>query len=554
MAGIVITGIENIDEEPDYEKLAKERAARLREDRLRRTRAIINENQEVVQQTSVEVQNTPKGTKTKTTTSTDGIKKTETVETDVNEVEESKEQKEIEGFDQSQIDSKKEEELLKQGVDTSDIKNGEETKRESIPDKPKNNPKDPVVNKNKNNGNADTKSEHCSIDDKKPQEKEDQNVLIGEDPNAPKSEIIIPDKSATCPSPNLNSLNDFQKEVIWVALDMLKWQPTTDVSNEDRGKSNKAYWDYLEKSNSTKPSFYNKYTYPNDPTFGRFKHKGSDMLPLDRLFTLYKHRNKKNPPPDKADKKTAWCAITASVIYMYAFIQMRAEYTGDISKVKNNGTAVWSPFEDKVINIPFTSHAGSQALVATQNINFGYKLSFEPTPGSIFFKVNNAGTGGCGHAGIVVDVTKDKSIILLEGNASDDYHIRVWPRDTYYQDAWRTSHEASYVKQNIFGGNGIADYKKCTDEQIRKGRKLKQNGCGTTGTADYPWSKTNRPSFPTDSNWHWTFVNPSTETELLDIKGKPSRDGNPLPEIYTLLDGFYNPAGSKGAGNDSKTT
>jgi hypothetical protein len=93
MAGIVITGIENIDEEEDYEKIKKERVRRLRETTLNSNKRAIEEKKQEDEakknatanrqnQTSVEVQNTPNGTKTTTTTSsTDGSKTTETVET-----------------------------------------------------------------------------------------------------------------------------------------------------------------------------------------------------------------------------------------------------------------------------------------------------------------------------------------------------------------------------------------------------------------------------------------------------------------------------------------
>lgn len=641
MPGIVITGIENIDEEPDYEKLERERAARLREDRLRRTQNVrgreaqVNQQlqsedairqqqlrderarQQQQQQTSVQVTNTPNGTtQTTTTTSTNGTTTTTTTSStsggslsgastsstagasnsgvvvdqaddpfteevegaadtpvnppppqeNVNTEEAKKEQAQIEGFDQPQIDAQTESDLLKQGIDSSDIKKGEENKIESIPDNPKTNPNDPVINKTENNGNADTKTEHCTIDnppqtkqEEKQEEKKEEkpeNVLIGEDPNAPKSEIVIPDASATCPSPNLNSLNDFQKEVLWVVMDILKWQPTTDIGNNGR----KRFWEYyslglkgkelLNETGVTQESFYKSYKYPDDPTFGRFKHKG--VLPLDRLLSFYGQHDQKNVVVNKAPN-WAWCAVTASVIYMYAMLQMKVSHR-DIKKQNKNGETIWSPFENKKIQIPFHKNTFSARVVAQNAEYFGYKLSWEPTPGAIMFKVNNEGASGdCGHAGIVIDKTKDGSMITVEGNGSDDYHIRVWTRDSYYQDAWLSSHPGTYIKKRIFGGNKPPPFNKCTEDQIRSGRLVEHNDCGYNGSKKW-WVNSNVPyPYPTDSKWHWIFVNPATETELLDIKGNPSREGNPLPEFYSMLDGFYNPEGSKGTGNSTET-
>ena len=147
-----------------------------------------------------------------------------------------------------------------------------------------------------------------------------------------------------------------------------------------------------------------------------------------------------------------------------------------------------------------------------------------------------------------MDVTKDQSIITFEGNGGQDCSLRVWPRDTYYGDAWRISHKDGHVQSKIFNKGPILDFKDCTEAQIKKGRLLEHNHCGYAGGL---WKNTVIPPYPTDSKWHWVFANPATETELLDIKGKPSREGNPLPEIYSLLDGFYNPEGSKGIVNSS---
>jgi hypothetical protein len=596
MAGIVITGIENIDEEEDYDRIEKERVRRLRESTLNDNKAAIEQKKledeakknaaaNRQNQTSVQVTSTPNGTKTTTTTtSTDGTKTTETVETSggvdddpfteevegaddvsdspitapqtqeiVNPEEAKKQQNQIEGFNQSQMDSKKEDELLKQGVDPSDVKTGEENKRESVPDNPKENPADPVVNKPDNNGNSNTKTEHCTQDNKTETKQEQgekaENVLIGEDPNAQKSEIIIPDASATCPSPNLNSLNDFQREVLWVALDMLKWQPTTDINTSTNKKSR---WDYHDVSDTTKKSFYDSYIYPNDPTFGRFKHK--HMLPLDRLWSFWVNSANKNVDLYRAEKDTAWCGITASVIYMFAFLQMQATHKTNKLKKKPNGSRIWSPFENKTIQMPFIMSNNSALCLANNSRYFDYKLSWEPTPGALFWKINNKGAdpkGDCGHTGIVVDKTKDGSIITIEGNGGQDYSLRVWPRDNYYQDAWRISHKEGYVKDKIFDGNDVPSLKNCTDDQIKRGRLLPVGTCHYSRD-DAKWGGVKVPfPYPTDSPWHWIFLNPATDTELLDIKGKPSREGNPLPEIYSLLDGFYNPEGSKGTANSS---
>jgi hypothetical protein len=144
-------------------------------------------------------------------------------------------------------------------------------------------------------------------------------------------------------------------------------------------------------------------------------------------------------------------------------------------------------------------------------------------------------------------------MITVEGNGSDDCHIRVWSRDSYYQDAWLSSHPGTFIKNKIFGGKKPPQFNKCTEDQIKRGRLVEHNDCGYNGSKNW-WVNSNVPyPYPTDSKWHWIFVNPATDTELLDIKGKPSREGNPLSEFYSLLDGFYNPEGSKGTANSTET-
>lgn len=593
MPGIIISQIENIDEEPDYDKLAAERARRLREKRLGVNKEAIElkkkEDAEKQQaeinrsRTSVNVTNTSNGTvTTTTTTSPNGTTSTETVTTtnsddpftdevetaedtpvnppkeeeNINEQEATETQNQIEQFDKPHIDSNVETNLIKQGIDTSDVENGKENQREAIPENPKTNPNDPVLN-NGNNGNTETQTQHCTNDTKpeeKPEEKQEtSNVIIGENPNEKGEEIAIPSESATCPSPNTNSLNDFQKEVLWVALDMLKWQPITDTYGKE-GK--KRYWDYLDITDGreTQRSFYKNYTYPDDPTFGRFKHKG--ILPLDRLFTFYNGFASEKPKLDKAPA-WAWCAVTTSVMYMFAMLQMEVTHK-DTKSQENNGTTIWSPKLNKKIQVPFRKHNNSGHIVGSNSRNFGYNLSWEPTPGAIMFKLNNGGAGSdCGHSGLVMDVTKEKSIITIEGNGGQDCSIRVWPRDTYYQDAWRISHREGWVEEKM-GWKSIHAIDDVTEKEFKKGRQLDHGICGyhDNKDKDAKWWNVKIPfPYPTDSKWHWLFLNPSISNDAFsEIKGKPSREGNPLPELYSLLDGFYNREGSGGKLNSSAVT
>lgn len=400
------------------------------------------------------------------------------------------------------FDSQFQEQATKNGVDTSDVKDGNQENIPGKPDKPLENADDATKTRNSSEGLKD--GEHCSTDE--------QSEATGEESNQ-ESEGLEGTKSAektNCIDSDATGLNDLQKEVLWVAIDMLKWQPLTD---KERNGKRKRKWENTPESDS----FYSNYDYPNDPSFGMH----SDMkgfTPLRRLKKFYAGMIKSDSTKIKnvsgTSYATHWCAETVSVIYSFAMASLEVKH-----KTKNDkGTIVCiNSYKNNPNKIPFKRNTQSAAVAANQVMEFDAPASWEPTIGSIFFRSKEPCEDCCGHTGIVLLVNKDKSIITIEGNASNDLQLKYYKRTDYY----------GKINKSI------------------------QNGCGV-GTKGSAANKVAPLPFPTKSIWHELFVNPALN-ENLEWTKKPSREGNPLIELKSLLGGFYNPTGTDGASFETET-
>ena len=502
MSGIIINEMENVDEELTEQELERLNFKKLREAIRKRYSTEIEERnkanqqkQNTTNQTGVSVTSTPNGTVTKkTTTQNDGSKTEETEEIDSNV-------DAVDGDGGTGFDSDFQKDATKNGVDTSDVKDGKQENIPGKPDKPLENADDATKTRNSSEGLKN--GEHCSTDEPAEatgEESDQQSDGLEGAETAEKQNCIDPDATG---------LNDLQKEVVWVAIDMLKWQPLTDTDKklkDVQGRARKRKWELILDTDA----FYSNYEYPNDPSFGMH----SDMKgfpPQRRLKKFFegmidvdssKIKNYKGSP-----RKTHWCAETLSVIYCFAMASLEVKH-----KTKNDkGTIVSiNSYKNNPTKIPFTKNAQSSASATLQVTNWGAPASWEPTVGSIFFR-SKSGGGNCGHAGIVLLVTEDKAIVTIEGNASDDLSLKYYKRDNYYA-------------LNNKGG---------------------LNHCHV-GTAGSGANKVAPLPFPTKSKWHELFVNPALN-ENLEWTKKPSRDGNPLIELKSLLNGFYNPTGTKGA-------
>lgn len=503
MSGIIITEMENIDEELSEKELERLNFKKLREakqtERAKKIEAdkkADEQKQNTQKQTGVSVTNTPNGTvTTKIKTEEDGSKTEETEEVDSN-VDDTDSEKDT-GFDS---DYQKDE--TKRGVDTSDIKDGKEENIPDKPDKPLENAED--ASKNRNAGNGLKQGEHCSTD---------EQFISDETFDNPEQNIDkeLQEKKLNCTDPDSTGLNDLQKEILWVAIDMLKWQPTSD---KEKSGSRKRKWEKIESKPGGDP-FYAKYEYPNDPSFGMHSDvKG--FSPIVRLKKLFAGAELSDASKIKGIKgstiTTHWCAELVSVIYMFAMASLKVKH----KDVKNEGNIVClNKYKDNPSRIPFKKHARSETVATLNARTFNYNVSWEPTVGSIFFR-SQTDPGNCGHAGIVLYVTEDKGIVTIEGNAGNDCHIKYYSRSSYY-----ASKSGGY-----------------------------HNKCGV-GNKLSPASKI-APPFPTKSIWHELFINPSISTNL-EWTEKVSRPENPLIELKSLLGGFYNPTGKKGADIDLET-
>ena len=504
MSGIIINEMENVDEELTEQELERLNFKKLREAIRKRYSTEIEElnkanqqKQNTKNQTGVSVTSTPNGTvTTKTTTQNDGSKTEETEEIDSN----------VDTVDDDSgtgFDTDFQKDATKKGIDTSDVKDG---KQENIPGKP-DNPADTATDasKNRNSANGLKNGEHCATDE--PAEEATGEELDQQPDGLEGTESA---EKQNCIDPDATGLNDLQKEVVWVAIDMLKWQPLTDKDKklkDENGRARKRKWELILDTDA----FYSNYEYPNDPSFGMH----SDMKgfpPQRRLKKFYegmidKDSSKIKNYPGSHRTETHWCAETLSVIYCFAMASLEVKH-----KTKNDkGTLVSiNSYKNNPNKIPFTRNSQSSASATLQVTNWGAPASWEPTVGSIFFRSQSSG-GNCGHAGIVLLVTEDKSIVTIEGNASDDLSLKYYKRGNYY------------ARQSTGG----------------------LNHCHVGNPKSTAYKVAPLP-FPTKSKWHELFVNPALN-ENLEWTKKPSRDGNPLIELKSLLNGFYNPTGTKGA-------
>lgn len=504
MSGIIITEMENIDEELSEKELERLNFKKLRETKQRERAKEIEaakkadeQKQNTQKQTGVSVKNTPNGTvTTKIKTEEDGSKTEETEEVDSN-VDDTDSEKDI-GFDS---DYQKDE--TKRGVDTSDVKDGKEENIPDKPDKPLENAED--ASKNRNAGDGLKQGEHCSTDEQSESPKPEQ---IGEDGLENENSDKI-----NCTDPDSTGLNDLQKEVIWVALDMLKWQPTSDkkkngVKREWQHRPKK----YPEGIKETDP-FYSNYQYPNDPTFGMHSDvTGSPLVRLKKFYNGMISSDSKSIIKAKVGFTTPWCAQAVSVIYAFAMASLKVKH----KTKQNNGTRVCiNKYKDTPGIIPFKIHPTSATLCGLNVKYFGYDLSWEPTVGAMKFVTYAKGdaSGGCGHIAIVIHVTEEKDIVVVEGNGASDYSIRFWKRSEYYETSYkRMGHETK--PKNV-------------------------NYCHWSSESDAFWQGVSIPPRPTTSLWHSPFINPSISSNL-EWTEKVSRPGNPIDEVKKLVNGFYN--------------
>jgi len=351
MSGIIINEMENVDEELSEKELERLNFKKLRERTRKEFSKQIEEQtkanqqkQNTTNQTGVSVTSTPNGTVTKKTTSqNDGSKTEETEEIDSNA-------DAVDGDGGTGFDSDFQKDATKKGIDTSDVKDG---KLENIPDKP-DNPADTATDasKNRNSANGLKNGEHCATD-------EPAEEATGEesDQQSDGLEGASSAEKQNCTDPDATGLNDLQKEVVWVALDMLKWQPTSD---KRKGKNIKRRW---EDDIKISDPFYSNYQYPTDPTFGMHSDVAG-VVPLVRLKKFFKGMvysdSSKIKEINLSSYGVAWCAQTVSVIYAFAMASLKVRH----KTKQNKGTRVCiNKYKDNPSIIPFTLHATSGVVM-----------------------------------------------------------------------------------------------------------------------------------------------------------------------------------------------
>lgn len=494
MSGIIITEMENIDEELSEQELERLNFKKLREAKLKENRKIIEEREKEnaqkenkKKQTEVNVQTTPNGTvTTRVTSEDDGTKTTETEEVDSNV-------DEIDYEAGEGYDSEYQKDETKKGIDTSDVPDGKGENIPDKPDKPLENAED--ASKQRNTGDGLKQGEHCSTDEQSESPEQDEAEEGGlDDGNSDK---------INCNDPDSTGLNDLQKEVVWVALDMLKWQPTSDTKKNGKEKRK---W---EQDIPINDAFYAKYQYPKDPTFGM--HTDVTGTPLVRLKKFYSGmigNNSSDIESAKIKYDNPWCAQTVSVIYAFAMASLKVRHK---TKQDKGMRVCINKYKDKPSVIPFLSSVNSAEVCVKNAKTFGYNVSWKPTVGSIKFVPKSPGSG-CGHVAIVIHVTKDEDIVVVEGNGAEDYSIKFWKKSYYYETSWKRLYKQ---KPSTYGICHPAHKK-----------------------PKYDW-KSILPKYPTTSVWHSPFINPSISPDL-EWTEKVSRSGNPIDEVKSLINGFYN--------------
>lgn len=523
MPGILISEMENVDYEfvadednPSGVPSLREQVRLKYKNLMGNTKKNSDKTQEKRNQTSVEVtpgKNGNKVTKKSTNENNNSIQETEEYDGTFLD-------NEIVGDDSEILDQTWEKDQIDSGIDPSDIKDGKEHNIPDVPDNPKENPEEATKNTNKK---GKKEGEHCSTDEDPPFDgMKDDN---GTDETKEETE------EEKCDFPT-DELNDFQKEVLWTAIDMLYWQPTDDSS------VGKRKWEHM----SIHDAKYKNNDYPKSKIFDAHSDvKG--IAPFWRLKKFYHYMNSDDIPAapiskkqEVAWKKTPWCAETMSVLFVTAISNLKVTHTDkNLSGVGSESRL--GKYKNKPTIVPFLKDNQSRLVNLRNAKTFKYNVSWEPTIGSMFFVSNSRKkcrkcSNPCGHAGVVVGITKDKDIITIEGNTSDDYRINVHKRNKYYGGLWKHAFPNPQTSKNA-----------------------KQNDCGVENK---PWDGV-RPPWPSDqkspnenSHWHFIFVNPTISKNVVWTE-KPSYDGDPREVINKMLNGFYNPGGSKGANLDNKT-
>lgn len=527
MSGILINEIENVDKEFNLDGMNPSGAQSLREktrakykNLMQETQAIRNERQKNKNQTSTTTSQTPNGIITKKkSTNDDNTALEETFETD----DPNSNNNEIVGENETPIEGSWEKDQLDRGIDSSDVRDGEENKIPPIPDNAKENPEDA----SKNN-NSKKENEHCSTDENTNQNSSSTSDDLDSSSISKKQLNDLSLNRTKCTDPDETGLNDLQKELIWVCIDMLKWQPLSDVckgnvsskNNPDDFKPRKRQWEYRASTKTRRNTpeghtqtdpFYANYTYPNDLTFGM--HSDVKGIPPKARLQKFFNGMEKNNSADLKDAavgwKTPWCAQTISVIYAFAMASLKVKN----KKYPDTGTRVCiNKYKNNPSIIPFFINAESRLLCTSNARKFKYNVSWEPTIGAIKMCTYGNEDDGCGHVAIVLYITEEKDILVAEGNGGEDFSLRFWKRKFYYGTSY-----------------------------MRLGHKTppKSHGSCSPGNLNSGF-KSILPERPTKSTWHSPFINPSI-SEDLEWTEKVSRPGNPLEEIKKMVNGFYNP-------------
>lgn len=521
MSGIIINEMENIENEfvpdgtnPNGVNSLRERTKKEYSTLIQELEQIKKQKQKNKNQTSITTSQTQNGIVTQKKTVNDNNEViTETFETDDANLNNNETVNQNETF----IHNSWQKEQLDKGIDISDISDGKEDEIPNIPNTAQEDPNN--ANKNTNSKNE---NEHCVIDEtfeSNTQESENGGDLSSTLRNQ-LNDLGL--KGTKCTDPDETGLNDLQKQLIWVAIDMLKWQPITDVcrgkvsskNKPDDFKPRKRQWEYTgstPEGHTQSDPFYSNYAYPNDLTFGMHSDvKG--FPPLVRLKKFYNgmgSNNASNIKDAEVGWTTPWCAQTISVIYAFAMASLKVKN----KKYPNIGTRVCiNKYKDNPSIVPFLINAESRTLCISNAKKFGYNVSWEPTVGSIKMVTYGNKDGGCGHVAIVLYVTEEKDILVAEGNGGEDYSLRFWKRKFYYETSYKRMGHAS----------APAGHGKCSPGNASSG------------------FKSILPERPTKSTWHSPFINPSI-SEDLEWTEKVSRPGNPLEEIKKMVNGFYNP-------------
>ncbi len=158
--------------------------------------------------------------------------------------------------------------------------------------------------------------------------------------------------------------------------------------------------------------------------------------------------------------KEPWCAAAISVI-----IKSACEKAGVKNKMALSGA--------------------SRVILNTSQKN-GVLVNFTPTPGAVAVRLYLTSEGvesTSGHTMLIVDVTDD-FVYTIEGNTSDNFCIRSYPKNTFINGSSTGNYKRHYIiHTELMGLNSEAD----NPANISELAKLNVSACGPIQTTNDDW-------------------------------------------------------------------